>query len=147
MVLRPLNVTFIVFLIIAIRNRLLKANRPAEALAVISALEDKPISDPEVRRTFHAIREAVEVEAPNDREKMTSKNSKFKVGEVSLKELFSGGRSQNFRRVTLGIVIQCFQQVFNFFKSSTTQKLIQVYTATIDYGNQPNHLLRCTKPI
>ncbi|KAF9469079.1 general substrate transporter [Collybia nuda] len=92
---------------------LLKANRPAEAMAVISALDDKPISDTEVRRTFHAISEAVAMEggsikfqAEATNEKNTSKSTEF-----SLKELFTGGRSQNFRRVTLGVVIQCFQQI------------------------------------
>ncbi|KAG7087306.1 hypothetical protein E1B28_013284 [Marasmius oreades] len=77
---------------------LLKAKRPAEALAVISALDDKPTSDEEVRRTFHAIQEAVNAETGIDE-------------NPSLKELLSGGRSQNFRRVTLGIVVQCFQQI------------------------------------
>ncbi|KAK1231930.1 hypothetical protein PQX77_004949 [Marasmius sp. AFHP31] len=77
---------------------LLKAHRPAEALAVISALDDKPTSDEGVRQTFHAIREAVSTESG--------------LGEKSsLSELFTGGRSQNFRRVTLGIVVQCFQQI------------------------------------
>jgi hypothetical protein len=31
--------------------------------------------------------------------------------KASLKELFKHGRSQNFRRVALGVVIQCFQQI------------------------------------
>ncbi|KAL0066290.1 hypothetical protein AAF712_006721 [Marasmius tenuissimus] len=77
---------------------LLKAHRPAEALAVISALDDKPTSDEGVRQTFHAIREAVSTEGGLEE-------------KSSLSELFTGGRSQNFRRVTLGIVVQCFQQI------------------------------------
>ncbi|KAF8076264.1 general substrate transporter [Lyophyllum atratum] len=90
---------------------LIKAGRPAEAMAVISALDDKPTTDPEVRRTFSAIREAVEVEAPGISEKATGATSPRSTGRVPLKELFTGGRSQNFRRVALGVVIQCFQQI------------------------------------
>ncbi|ESK91800.1 sugar transporter stl1 [Moniliophthora roreri MCA 2997] len=88
---------------------LLKANRPAEALAVISALDDKPTSDSEVKQTFHAIREAVAMEggAPV----IDKKTGKVVQKQSSLRELFTGGKSQNFRRVTLGIVVQCFQQI------------------------------------
>ncbi|KAF9265001.1 general substrate transporter [Marasmius fiardii PR-910] len=77
---------------------LLKAKRPAEALAVISALDDKPTSDEEVRRTFHAVQEAGNAEVGPS-------------GKTSLRELLTGGKSQNFRRVSLGIVVQCFQQI------------------------------------
>lgn len=83
-------------------DRLIKANRPQEALEVISALDDKPTSDAEVQRTYHAIMESVAIEE--------RKNSD-KPGSSSLAELFTGGRSQNFRRASLGVVIQCFQQV------------------------------------
>ncbi|KAH7916337.1 general substrate transporter [Hygrophoropsis aurantiaca] len=92
---------------------LVKHNRPAEAMAVISALEDRPSSDPEVQRTFHAIREAVALEdfgvsdVKSDKDDPQGKKSKTS----SLKELFTGGRSQNFRRASLGIVNQCFQQI------------------------------------
>ena len=51
--------------------------------------------------TFHGIREAVELETPG-----TEKDAK-----AELKELFTGGPGQNFRRVCLGVVVQCFQQV------------------------------------
>ncbi|KAF4574853.1 hypothetical protein EYR36_006204 [Pleurotus pulmonarius] len=81
---------------------LIKANRPQEALEVISALDDKPTSDVEVQRTYHAIMESVAIEE--------RKNSD-KPGSSSLAELFTGGRGQNFRRASLGIVIQCFQQI------------------------------------
>lgn len=83
-------------------------------MAVISALDDKPISDPEVRRTFHAISEAVAMEGGSVSTEVgtvTEKNRPELATPFSLKELFTGGRSQNFRRVMLGIVIQCFQQV------------------------------------
>lgn len=77
---------------------------------MISALDDKPTSDPEVRRTFNTVREAVtlEDEASITGGKMDGNRSSKKA---SLSELFTGGRSQNFRRVTLGVVIQCFQQI------------------------------------
>lgn len=87
--------------------RLLKANRPAEAMAVISALEDKPPSDGNVLRTFHAIKEAVLIEELGPDRYGTAQKS----GRASLHELFTGGRGQNFRRVSLGVAIQCFQQV------------------------------------
>ncbi|KAJ4467552.1 general substrate transporter [Lentinula aciculospora] len=83
---------------------LMKAGRPAEALAVISALEDKPYTDTAVRTTFHAIKEAVALEGSSLHEPGLSK-------KTSLSELFTGGRSQNFRRVALGVIIQCFQQI------------------------------------
>lgn len=72
---------------------LMKAGREAEAMAVISALEDKPYTDPEVQKTFHAVREAMALEGskPGASEK------------TSLSELFTGGRSQNFRRVAFGL--------------------------------------------
>jgi len=76
---------------------LLKNGRTAESLAVISALENKPITDAEVQRTFYAIREAVAIEGGG--------------GKASLKELFHNGPSQNFHRAFLGVVAQCFQQI------------------------------------
>lgn len=79
---------------------LIKVGRKAEALAVISALDDKPINDPEVRQTFKAINEAVDLEEGNT-----------PTGKVALKEIFTGGRGQNFRRVALGVVVQAFQQL------------------------------------
>ncbi|KAF8915880.1 general substrate transporter [Mucidula mucida] len=79
---------------------LIKAGRRAEAVAVISALEDKPPSDASVRQSFHAMNEAVELE-----EGISPK------GKAALSELLTGGRGQNFRRVCLGVVVQCFQQI------------------------------------
>ncbi len=32
-------------------------------------------------------------------------------GKAALSELLTGGRGQNFRRVCLGVVVQCFQQI------------------------------------
>ncbi|CAE7204472.1 unnamed protein product [Rhizoctonia solani] len=82
---------------------LVNQGRHAEALAVISALEDKPHDDPDVQRTFLAIREAALAEHTLSEE---GKAQKFNLGE-----LLHGGRSQNFRRAKLGIVIQAFQQI------------------------------------
>ncbi len=50
-------------------------------------------------QTYHAIKEAVAAEAH--------------LGDDGspLREIFTGGRSQNFRRAFLGVVIQCFQQI------------------------------------
>ncbi|CAE6529504.1 unnamed protein product [Rhizoctonia solani] len=83
---------------------LVNQGRHAEALAVISALEDKPHDHPDVQRTFLAIREAALAEHTlSEKGKL---QPRFKLGE-----LLHGGRSQNFRRATLGIVIQAFQQI------------------------------------
>ncbi|KAH9943310.1 general substrate transporter [Epithele typhae] len=78
---------------------LAKHGRNAEALAVISALDGKPHTDSEVQQTYLGIREAIAAESHR--------------GEASspLREVFTGGRTQNFRRAMLGVVIQCFQQI------------------------------------
>ncbi|OBZ76779.1 Sugar transporter STL1 [Grifola frondosa] len=79
---------------------LAKHGRNIEALAVISALEDKPHTDPSVQQTYLGIREAVAAE------------THFGSSDTSpLREVFTGGRSQNFRRAFLGVVNQCFQQI------------------------------------
>ena len=81
---------------------------------MIYALNDKPYSDLEVRRTFSAIKEAVSVRELGE-QGLGSDGSLAPSGahsrKVSLKELTTGGPSQNFRRTVLGIVIQCFQQI------------------------------------
>ncbi|KAF9006496.1 general substrate transporter [Cyathus striatus] len=100
---------------------LLKVGRAEEALAVVSALEGKDCRDPEVQRTFHAIQEAVALESlptgqhfkTNISDPALSHSSSLRRfgSRASLRELFTGGPTQNFRRVTLGVVIQCFQQI------------------------------------
>lgn len=87
---------------------LVKHGRDAEALAVISALDDTSPTDPEVLRTYHGIREAVMIEDVSGTV-ITEKGEQ--QGKASLKELFTHGRSQNFRRAALGVVNQCFQQI------------------------------------
>ncbi|KAF5364248.1 hypothetical protein D9756_000737 [Leucocoprinus leucothites] len=107
MVLALIMVVFINFLPESPRW-LLKSGQSARAMAVISALEDKPVGDKGVQQTFHAIKEAVELE---ENATMDVEGKRKRSNKASLKELFSGGRSQNFRRVALGVVIQCFQQI------------------------------------
>ncbi|QRV89513.1 Sugar (and other) transporter [Ceratobasidium sp. AG-Ba] len=75
----------------------------AEAIAVISALEDKPHTHPDVQRTFLAIREAALAE--------NTASGDIKPNKLQLGELLHGGRSQNFRRATLGVAVQAFQQI------------------------------------
>ncbi|KAG8216402.1 general substrate transporter [Butyriboletus roseoflavus] len=87
---------------------LVKHGRDAEAVAVISALDDKPFSDPEVQRTYHAIREAVEIEEGSQD---IYANKEAKSSRSQLRELFTSGRTQNFRRASLGVINQCFQQI------------------------------------
>ncbi|KAH8118587.1 general substrate transporter [Phellopilus nigrolimitatus] len=82
---------------------LVKHGRNAEALAVISALDDKDIYDKDVQRTFIGIQEAIEAEGGE---------AGFEAGSAtSLSELFTHGRSQNFRRAALAVTAQCFQQI------------------------------------
>ncbi|KAJ3800458.1 hypothetical protein GGU11DRAFT_773393, partial [Lentinula aff. detonsa] len=64
----------------------------------------KPYTDSVVRTTFQAVKEAVTLEGST----VDKSDSSVKV---SLSELFTSGRSQNFRRVALGVIIQCFQQI------------------------------------
>ncbi|KAI0750946.1 general substrate transporter [Daedaleopsis nitida] len=78
---------------------LAKHGRNAEALAVISALDGKPHTDQGVRQTYNGILEAVAAEAH------------FGDDSSPLREIFTNGPSQNFRRAFLGVVIQCFQQI------------------------------------
>jgi hypothetical protein len=73
----------------------MKHGRNAEAMAIISAMEDKPPSDPEVQRTYYGIREAVAVETSSQ----------------GMRELITGGRSQNFRRTTIAVVSMMMQQL------------------------------------
>ena len=76
---------------------LLSAGRHTEALSVISALDDKPITDVNVQRTYVGIHEAIAAEA--------------QFANAGFREVLKGGRSQNWRRATLGIVSQMFQQI------------------------------------
>jgi len=82
---------------------------------VISALDDKPYTDPKVQQIYHGIRETILVEGSSDA-----------GGKTSLGELFHGGPTQNFRRAVLGVVIQCFQQI-------TGINLITYYAVSLIY--------------
>lgn len=77
--------------------RLVNHGRNAEAMAIISAMEDKLPLDPEVQCTYYGIHEAVVVETS--------------TGQGSLCELITGGRSQNFRRTVIAVVCQTMQQL------------------------------------
>lgn len=79
---------------------LIKVGRKAEAISVLSALEDKPVNHPLVRQAYKGMNEVVMMEekaAPH--------------GKAVLSELKTGGRSQNLRRVALAVVAQAFQQI------------------------------------
>lgn len=69
--------------------------RHAESIAVLAALQNAPVDDPDVLRTWTGI---VELNAKS-------------VGDFALKELFTHGPGQHFRRTTLGILAQAFQQL------------------------------------
>lgn len=78
---------------------LVKHGRHAEALAVITALDNTDIDDPEVQRTYIGIHETIVAEGDLSNE------------GTNLKELFTHGRGQNFRRASLAVISQCFQQI------------------------------------
>jgi hypothetical protein len=69
--------------------------RHEESIAVLAALENKPVDDPDVLRTWTGI---VELNAQS-------------VGDFALKELTTNGPTQHLRRTILGILAQAFQQL------------------------------------
>jgi len=71
-------------------------DRHEEAREIISALKDLPVESPEVDATIVDIQTSLEEE---------SKGGPFKV-----RELFTGGKIQNGRRVGLTIAIELMQQ-------------------------------------
>ncbi|CAK5267260.1 unnamed protein product [Mycena citricolor] len=77
---------------------LAKQGRTAETLAVLSALEDKPFSDPGVQHTYRGIQESLDGEATG-------------ASSSNLKVLFTHGPKQNFRRAFIAVTCQCFQQI------------------------------------
>lgn len=52
-----------------------------------------------MQQTYHGIREAIAAESHHGND------------SSPLREVFTNGRSQNFRRAFLGVVVQCFQQI------------------------------------
>lgn len=90
---------------------LVRQNRNAEAMAVISALENKTPDDTEVQRTYHAIREAVAIEDSGASSGLGDKHAPQNHKRSPLRKLLVGGRSQHFRRASLGVINQCFQQI------------------------------------
>lgn len=93
---------FAVFLILQIIGLpetprwLVQHDRYEEARAVVAALEDKPLDDPEVNVTLLDIRCVLEEE--------------HKDGPFRFKELLDQGKTQNLRRLLIVISIQCCQQ-------------------------------------
>ena len=70
--------------------------RHAECLATLAKLDDKPIDHPEVLQTFRGICDSIAAET---------------AGSFALRELFTHGKTQNFRRTAIGMLSQCFQQI------------------------------------
>ncbi|KAG2140509.1 general substrate transporter [Suillus bovinus] len=101
---------------------LVKQNRTAEAIAVISALENKAPDDAEVQRTYHAIWEAVAIE---DFGISSGLGGKPNIERSPLRKLLVGGRSQHFRRACLGTIL--FQRLG---LSDVTSRLIAAANGT-----------------
>ncbi|KZT12841.1 general substrate transporter [Laetiporus sulphureus 93-53] len=96
---------------------LAKHGRDVEALAVISALEDKDYTSESVQVMYHGIREAIAAESRSGPTEMSP-----------IREVFTNGRSQNFRRTSLGVINQCFQQItginlITYFQTILFQRL------------------------
>ncbi|KAG2034710.1 general substrate transporter [Suillus americanus] len=105
--------------------RLVKQNRNAEAIAVISALENKSPDDAEVQRTYHAIREAVAIEDFGTSSGIGGKHPRQNLKRSPLRKLLVGGRSQHFRRASLGTIL--FQRLG---LSDVTSRLIAAANGT-----------------
>lgn len=75
---------------------LILKDREEEAQKVISDLHDLPEDHPEVLVNLQEIRTAQELAS--------------RGGPFSYKELFSGGKLQNWRRTTLTVVVMVMQQ-------------------------------------
>jgi hypothetical protein len=63
---------------------------------VLAALDNTTVHNEKVLKTFGGIADAVAAE---------------QAGGFAMKELFTHGRTQNFRRMMLGVLAQCFQQI------------------------------------
>lgn len=74
---------------------LLSKGRREEAVFVLAALNDVPIDDEGVDEEATAIQDAVE---------------KVSKKQISMKEVFTGGKTQHFRRMLIGSSTQFFQQ-------------------------------------
>lgn len=74
---------------------LLSKGRREEAVFVLAALNDVPIDDEGVDEEATAIQDAVE---------------KVSKKQISIKEVFTGGKTQHFRRMLIGSSTQFFQQ-------------------------------------
>jgi hypothetical protein len=88
--------------------------RHEEAIAVLAALQNAPVDDPEVLRTWTGI---VELNAQS-------------VGDFALSELFTGGPTQHFRRTMLGILAQG-TWVQTWYRSELTIQLSSNFQVSI----------------
>lgn len=82
-----------------------------EALHVLSALSDKPLSDPTIASEFAAIKDTV-----------------LEMAQGGFRDLFTMGQDRNFHRVVLAYVNQMFQQISGI-------NLITYYAANIYENN------------
>ena len=93
--------------------------RHEEAIAVLAALQNRPVDDEEVLRTWTGI---VELNARS-------------VGDFAIKELVTNGPTQNFRRTLLGVLAQAFQQLSGIKwverKIWTNDSLITYYLTSV----------------
>lgn len=101
-------------------------NRMDEAREVTSRLLDRPHDHAEVNEEIDNIKEALEVQS--------------RGGGFKYRELFTNGPSQNFRRTSLGMAAQFFQQVSH--RDGLHRPLSHRLTSGKDLWNQPHYLLR-----
>ena len=90
---------------------LVLVGREDEARSVLSALNERPRSDPIIDTLLDEIREGLEIS-----------------GKARLSDLFKQGKSHNFHRTALAFVIQMFQQISGI-------NLITYYAGTIFQNN------------
>lgn len=81
--------------------------RKDEAREVIASLDEVPVDDPEIDLKIQEIEDSLEA-----------------AQHVGIKDLFRQGKEKNFHRMTLGFVIQMFQQISGI-------NLITYYAATL----------------
>lgn len=97
---------FIMFLPESPRGLVMKG-RSAEAIEILSILDDAPLDDPQVRSDMAEIEAAVEL-----------------MQAVSMRDLVSMDENRHLHRTILAFVVQCFQQISGI-------NLITYYAATI----------------
>lgn len=95
---------------------LVRRSRNVEALSILARLDSKPTDDPEVVAHMHEVEE----------------NVRLQSGGFSLKQLFTGGNSQHFRRaILISSSSQMMQQlsgcnVIVYFASSLFENILNL---------------------